>query len=35
VQLSGLVTIGTLCVDVRDAGNQTGTVSYTILVTHP
>jgi hypothetical protein len=35
VQLSGLATAGTLCVDVHDAGNQTDTVSYTISVTHP
>ena len=35
VQLSGLATAGTLCVDVHDAGNQSDTVSYTISVTHP
>lgn len=35
VQLSGLATAGTLCVDVHDAGGQSGTVSYTVSVTHP
>jgi hypothetical protein len=35
VQLSGVASPGTLCVAVRDAGNQTATVSYTISVTHP
>jgi hypothetical protein len=35
VQLSGLATAGTLCVDVHDAGSQSDTVSYTVSVTHP
>ena len=35
VQLSGLATAGTLCVDVHDAGSQSDTVSYTISITHP
>ena len=34
VQLSGLATPGTLCVDVHDAGGQSATVSYTVTVTH-
>jgi hypothetical protein len=34
-QLSGLVSAGTLCVDVHDVGNQTAPVSYTVTVTHP
>ena len=35
VQLSGLASAGTLCVDVHDAGGQSDTVSYTISVTPP
>jgi len=35
VQLSGLASAGTLCVDVHDAGSQSDTVNYTISVTHP
>jgi hypothetical protein len=35
VQLSGVASPGTLCVDVHDAGNQTAPVSYTVTVTHP
>jgi hypothetical protein len=35
VQLSGLATAGTLCVDVHDAGSQSEAVNYTITVTHP
>jgi hypothetical protein len=34
-QLSGTVTAGTLCVVVRDIGNQTGPVSYTVTALHP
>jgi hypothetical protein len=34
-QLSGVVTPGTLCVDVHDAGFQSSPVSYTVTVTHP
>jgi hypothetical protein len=34
-QLSGVVTPGTLCVDVHDAGFQSTSVSYTVTVTHP
>ena len=35
VQVSGLASPGTLCVDVHDAGNQSAPVSYTVTVTHP
>ena len=35
VQLSGLASAGTLCIDVHDAGTQSETVSYTASVTHP
>jgi hypothetical protein len=35
VQLSGMTTAGTLCVDVHDIGNQSAPVSYTVSVTHP
>jgi hypothetical protein len=35
VQLSGLASPGTLCVDVHDVGNQSDSVSYTVTVTHP
>jgi hypothetical protein len=34
-QLAGLTTSGTLCVQVRDIGNQTAAVSYTVSVLHP
>jgi hypothetical protein len=34
-QLTGLTTAGTLCVQVRDIGQATGPVSYTVTVTHP
>ena len=35
VQLSGMASPGTLCVDVHDVGNQSAPVSYTVTVTHP
>lgn len=35
VQLSGVVSAGTICVLVRDIGSQTAPVTYTITVTHP
>ena len=34
-QLTGLTTAGTLCVQIRDIGQQTAPVSYTVTVTHP
>jgi hypothetical protein len=34
-QLSGIVTAGTMCVDVHDPGTLTATVSYTVTVLHP
>ena len=34
-QLAGLTSTGTLCVQIRDAGNQTAPVAYTVSVTHP
>jgi hypothetical protein len=34
-QLTGLTTPGTLCVQIRDIGQQTATVNYTVTVTHP
>lgn len=34
VQLSGLVTPGTFCVQVYDVGNLTETVTYTLTVSH-
>ena len=34
-QLSGMVSPGTLCVEVHDLGNQTAPVAYTVTVTHP
>jgi hypothetical protein len=34
-QLSGVISAGTVCVQVRDIGNATGPVSYTVTVTHP
>jgi hypothetical protein len=35
VQLSGIVSPGTLCVDVHDIGGQSAPVGYTLTVTHP
>jgi hypothetical protein len=35
VQLSGIASPGTLCVDVHDAGELSAPVSYTVTVTHP
>jgi hypothetical protein len=34
-QITGLTTAGTLCVQIRDVGQATGPVSYTVTVTHP
>jgi hypothetical protein len=34
-QLSGTVSPGMLCVEVRDLGNQAAPVTYTVAVTHP
>jgi hypothetical protein len=34
-QLSGTISPATLCVEVRDVGNQTAPVTYTVTVTHP
>jgi hypothetical protein len=34
-QLTGLTTAGTLCVQIRDVGQATGPVAYTVTVTHP
>ena len=34
VQLSGLVTPGTFCVQIFDVGNQSETVTYTVTVSH-
>lgn len=34
-QLSGVISAGTICVQVRDIGNATGPVSYTVTVLHP
>lgn len=34
-QLSGMLSPGTLCVDVYDVGNQTAPVTYTLAVLHP
>jgi hypothetical protein len=34
-QLAGLTTAGTLCVQLRDVGNQSAAVSYTVSVLHP
>jgi hypothetical protein len=33
-QLSGTITAGTYCVLVYDAGNQTGPITYTVVVQH-
>jgi hypothetical protein len=35
VQLSGIASPGTMCVDVHDAGGQSAPVTYTVTVTHP
>ena len=35
VQLSGMASAGTFCVDVHDVGNQSAPISYTVTVTHP
>lgn len=35
VQLSGVASPGTLCVDVRDVGGETSPVTYAVTVTHP
>jgi hypothetical protein len=34
-QLSGVVSPGTLCIDLQDAGFQSSSVNYTVTVTHP
>jgi hypothetical protein len=34
-QLAGITSTGTLCVQIRDVGNQTAAVSYSVSVTHP
>ncbi len=34
-QLTGVTTAGTLCVQIRDVGQQTAPVTYTVTVTHP
>jgi hypothetical protein len=34
-QLIGLTSPATLCVQIRDVGNQTAPVTYTVTVTHP
>jgi hypothetical protein len=34
-QLAGLTTSGSLCVQIRDVGNQAGAVTYSVSVTHP
>ena len=34
-QLTGVTTAGTLCVQIRDVGEATGPVTYTVTVTHP
>lgn len=34
-QLSGVTSSGSLCVQVRDIGNQTAPITYTVSVTHP
>jgi hypothetical protein len=35
VQLSGIASPGTMCVDVHDVGGQSAPVTYTVTVTHP
>jgi hypothetical protein len=34
-QLSGIFTAGNICIQVRDIGNATAPVSYTVTVLHP
>jgi hypothetical protein len=34
-QLGSLTSTATLCVQIRDVGNQTSPVAYTVSVTHP
>jgi hypothetical protein len=34
-QVTGVTTAGTLCVQIRDVGQQTAPVTYTVTVTHP
>lgn len=34
-QLASLTSSATLCVQIRDVGNQTAPVAYTVSVTHP
>ena len=34
-QLTGVTTAGTLCVQIRDVGQATGPVTYSVTVTHP
>ena len=34
-QLASLTSTATLCVQIRDVGNQTAPVAYTVSVTHP
>ena len=34
-QLTGMVSPGTLCAAISDAGNQSAAVTYTLTVTHP
>ena len=34
-QITGLTSAGTLCVQIRDIGQQTSPVAYTVTVTHP
>lgn len=34
-QLAGVTSTGTLCVQIRDVGNQTAPVNYSVSVTHP
>jgi hypothetical protein len=34
-QLGGLTSAGTLCVQVRDIGNLTAPITYTVSVAHP
>ena len=35
VQLSGIASPGTMCVDVHDVGGHSAPVNYTVTVTHP
>jgi hypothetical protein len=35
VQLSGVASPGTLCVDVHDVGGQSAPVTYSLTVIHP